>query len=363
MHKWDRHLQERQPGFAPVAWSAALDWREQEELRSRRWRRSSQGWYVPAHIDLTIVQRIAEAHALIPIAAPWAGGPQRICTARLSSTAAGVGESELPVLLCVRPQDTVRRRPGVELLRGSLPESDITIVHGIRCTTPVRTAFDLARRANHPFAAVAAIETLVEMSTHHRGRSARYARSHPRWRGVGRARDAVGLATDGVRSPPETWMRLTWEVSAGLPGLLVNRPVFSLTGQLLRHRRRARGRVGIGPRVRRRWAPCSGPCRRGHLSRRTIQRTRASHASRHEGRSHRCHARSADRAHARLARDRPRPRHRRRSLDDGATGRVADARMGPDTPRLNSQTVPYLGKHPACDKRWAGLGEGVHSRG
>jgi hypothetical protein len=145
----------------------------------------------------------------------------------------GVGESELPVLLCVRPQDTVRRRPGVELLRGALPASDITTVHGIRCTTPVRTAFDLARRATHPFAAVAAIETLVECRLITVAELARYVRGHPRWRGVGRARDAVGLATDGVRSPPETWMRLTWEVSAGLPGLLVNRPVFSLAGQLL----------------------------------------------------------------------------------------------------------------------------------
>jgi hypothetical protein len=233
MHKWDRRLQTRLGGVSPVAWSMATDWREQEELRSQRWRRTSQGWYVPAHVELSAVQRIQEAHALITHHGAIGGWAAAHMHGAPFFEGVGAGGLALPVLLCVLSRDTIRRRPGVELLRGSLPASDVTMVHGIRCTTPLRTAFDLARRAAHPFAAVAAVETLVECGLITVDGLDRYAKRHPRWRGIGQARWAVDMATEGVWSPQETWMRLTWEVSAGLPGLLVNRPVFDLAGSLL----------------------------------------------------------------------------------------------------------------------------------
>jgi hypothetical protein len=145
----------------------------------------------------------------------------------------GHGGAAVPILLCVQPHQTIQRRPGVELLRGSLPVSDITEHQGLRLTTPVRTAFDLARRASHLFAAVAALDTLLECGLIALDDLCRYVDRHPRWRGIARARLATTLAVEGVRSPPETWMRLTWEIAAGLPGLLVNRPVFDLADRLL----------------------------------------------------------------------------------------------------------------------------------
>ncbi|HSS68244.1 MAG TPA: hypothetical protein VLK34_06800 [Nocardioidaceae bacterium] len=97
----------------------------------------------------------------------------------------------------------------------------------------MRTAFDIARRRRHLFAAVAAIDTLLECGLVDLATLTAYIRSHPRWRGVGQARRAVRLATDGVRSPPETWLRLTWTVTAALSPLLVNPPIFSHDGELL----------------------------------------------------------------------------------------------------------------------------------
>jgi len=62
---------------------------------------------------------------------------------------------------------------------------------------------------------------------------AAYVADHQGWRGVPQARRAVALAAAGVRSPPETRMRLAWVLGAGLPTPLVNRAVFDLTGNLL----------------------------------------------------------------------------------------------------------------------------------
>lgn len=46
-------------------------------------------------------------------------------------------------------------------------------------------------------------------------------------------RAALELASDRSASPPETRLRLVWELDAGLPPPLVNVPVYSRTGQLL----------------------------------------------------------------------------------------------------------------------------------
>jgi hypothetical protein len=210
----------------------AQDERDRQELRSGRWRRSSQGHYVPAHLEVTPAQRIIEAGALLRgagaiggwAAAHWHGAP-------FFEGVDADGE-QLAVLLCIG--DTrLQKRPGIDLLRNSLPAADVVDVSGMPCTTPLRTTFDIARHARHLFAAVAAIDTLLECGLVNQPELAVYVERHRGWRGVAQARRAVGLAVEGVRSPPETWLRLTWTVTAALSSLLVNPPVFSRDGELL----------------------------------------------------------------------------------------------------------------------------------
>jgi hypothetical protein len=138
----------------------------------------------------------------------------------------------LPVLLCVGTGTHRHRQPGIDVCRDRLPPTDIAIVGDVRCTTPLRTAFDLARRAPSETAGVIAIDTLLECGLVERNALHAYIDEHPGWRGVPRARAAVELCSAGVRSPAETRLRLIWR-RAGLPPVLVNPSVFSLDGYLI----------------------------------------------------------------------------------------------------------------------------------
>jgi hypothetical protein len=127
----------------------------------------------------------------------------------------------------------MRRQSGFEISRDRLPAEDVVERDGIRCTNPLRTAFDLARRAPTLVDAVVALDTLLECGLVELEEVRSYIDVHHGWNGVPQARAAAQLAVRGVRSPPETRLRLLWEVTAGLPKLLVNPPVFDLHGRLL----------------------------------------------------------------------------------------------------------------------------------
>lgn len=60
-----------------------------------------------------------------------------------------------------------------------------------------------------------------------------YLLLHPGWTGVPQARAALALADEDSRSPAETRMRLIWQLDAGFPRPMVNKPVFDLNGRLL----------------------------------------------------------------------------------------------------------------------------------
>jgi hypothetical protein len=60
-----------------------------------------------------------------------------------------------------------------------------------------------------------------------------YLPSRRGWNGLPQVEAALDLASEKTRSPNETRTRLLWVVRAGLPGPLVNREVFDLSGRLL----------------------------------------------------------------------------------------------------------------------------------
>jgi hypothetical protein len=234
MHKWDRKLQPDRQGIRPVAWSKALDSSEIRELRSGRWRRSSHGRYVPVNTDRGPSQRVLEAHAILGssgavggwAAAHWLGAP-------FNDGLDPAGIEMRPVLLCIGPTRHLARQSGIELSREKLASLEILMVRDLRVTNPVRTAFDLARRAPSLAEAVVSIDTLLECGLITQDDLREYMRPLHRWNGIPQARQALTLSRVGVRSPPETRIRVVWEIDAGLPPLLINVPVYALDGRLL----------------------------------------------------------------------------------------------------------------------------------
>ena len=143
------------------------------------------------------------------------------------------GSQARPVLLCLGPRGRIRHRDGVRLSREKLPDDDLAEVNGIRCTSPLRTAFDGSRLDTDPVEAVVHLDLILTAFRLHRDELGAYIDSHPGWRGVERARRAYALSVAGSRSPPETRLRLAWTLDAGLPAPLLNPPVFDRRGALL----------------------------------------------------------------------------------------------------------------------------------
>jgi hypothetical protein len=109
----------------------------------------------------------------------------------------------------------LRAHPGLVVHRDRLTDSEVTRVRDVACTTPLRTAFDLARRPD-PVEAVVAVDRLANRHRFHPDLLLeRCARDRGR-RGVARVPDVVALANPYAGSPMETRLRLLI-VRAGLP--------------------------------------------------------------------------------------------------------------------------------------------------
>lgn len=141
---------------------------------------------------------------------------------------------ELPVMVCPGRSGRFRPRGGVVLLRSPLGPGDVVEVAGVAVTSPVRTAFDLARTAGGPWRAVEEVDCVV------RGRDpallgavARYAADRSGWTGVGLARRAAAAASVHTLSRGESWVRMVWTELARLPPPLLNVPVHDHDGHHL----------------------------------------------------------------------------------------------------------------------------------
>lgn len=250
MHRWDSRRRPPPSAVTPVRWTDAPyhlsrgsrapglagqpGLPSQGQLRGPGWKRTSRGLYVPTGAGASPEQRITEAAALLPAYGAVGGWASAyLLGARLLDGRGPYGCGTLPVLLCLGADGQIRPRPGVATSRDRLPVSDVWDVDGHSCTSPLRSAFDCARLMTDLTEAVVHVDLILACDFFPREELSAYVAAHPGWRGVPRARRVVALAAAGVRSPPETRMRLAWVLDAGLPAPLVNRPVFDLTGNLL----------------------------------------------------------------------------------------------------------------------------------
>lgn len=119
------------------------------------------------------------------------------------------------VLLLASPDSRIVSRPGQRVFRSRVPDDERVPCGAGHVTTPLRTAFDLARLSS-PAGAVIALDRLLTLRVVGADDLRRMVVGRPRWRGVTRARRALALADEHVRSPMETLMRLEW-LAAGVP--------------------------------------------------------------------------------------------------------------------------------------------------
>ena len=108
----------------------------------------------------------------------------------------------------------------------------MTLVHGIPCTSAVRTGFDLARHRSLR-EAVVALDQLGRLLQLQPDAVLHYAQERRGWRGVPQVRRAVGLTDPRALSTGETRLRLVWVLDARLPVPEVNAEVFDRDGWFL----------------------------------------------------------------------------------------------------------------------------------
>jgi very-short-patch-repair endonuclease len=125
----------------------------------------------------------------------------------------------------------LRSQPGLRVARSCLEPADLWRRGGLPVTSPLRTAFDLARTPDLT-AAVIGLDALLFRRVVKVDALRAYLDAHPRWTGVRSAAVALALARRDVESPMETRLRLGI-VLAGLPEPVVQYDVLTPSGRFV----------------------------------------------------------------------------------------------------------------------------------
>ena len=225
------------PGLVPPVRvdPAGLTGPTPDQARGPRWRRTSHGLYVRSSVAQDDVeQRIVEAAAVVPegfgitgwAALRWLGG-------RWFGGLGPDGE-QLPVTVAIGTHD-IRAQPafGIAVTGERLPESAVVVHDGLAVTTAAWSVSFAMRHAAGWREAVrvldmAAFNDLVSIEE-----MRKLFATQNGWTGVPQARQALPWCQENSWSPLEVGMRLVWEVDAGVPRPLCNRPIFDLDGRHL----------------------------------------------------------------------------------------------------------------------------------
>jgi hypothetical protein len=202
------------------------------QARGRSWRRTSQGFYVPADVDDSLPeQRIVEAaHDLRGCASVTGWAALRWMGAEWFSGYAADGVTKLPVVIAVR-HGALRSQPGIAVTSEFIPPRDRTVVDGLLVTIPVCAVAWEMRYAHGVRAAVQALDMAAAADLVSIREMLDHAEWLYHWIGIPQCREALALADENSWSPQETGMRLVWVVDAQLPPPLTNRPVFDRGGR------------------------------------------------------------------------------------------------------------------------------------
>jgi len=177
-----------------------------QQLRGPNWRRLLRDAYADARLPVTHGLYIAAARLVIPLqaviagrSAGWLYGAEELATATD------------PVEVLVPQAHRFGSVAGLRIRTTQvLPRSDVDDREGLRCTTPVRTAPDIARTAPDLVEAVTALDLLVARKVVSAARLEQAASQLPRVNGCARARRAVQLADGRSESPRSRGCASVW---------------------------------------------------------------------------------------------------------------------------------------------------------
>ncbi|WP_152188064.1 type IV toxin-antitoxin system AbiEi family antitoxin domain-containing protein [Georgenia satyanarayanai] len=176
--------------------------------------RPSRGLYVPAHLADDPAARAAAIALVLPRGAALA---RESAAWLMGIDVRPPGRWERPPLLeCLVPLGGVRpHRADLSAYISDLPEDDVVRIDGVACTSPTRTALDLARYRPR-YIGLGAVDALTHaglVSVHELEEAVRPLRGR---RFVRRAREVIELCDPRAESMGESWGRLR-VVEAGLP--------------------------------------------------------------------------------------------------------------------------------------------------
>ena len=205
-----------------------------QQVRGRRYRRTSRGLFVPSSVDARVPeQRILEASMVLPYGGAVTGwSALRWSGAHWFDGRTPDGRGELPVKLLTGDHN-IRPKPGFVVSEERRPLAELMVVDGLVVTSHVRSVSNEMRYAASELEAVivgdmAACHDLVSIEE-----MAAYFATISGWTGIPQARAALPWCEENAWSPREVVMRQIWERDAGLPRPLCNRPVFDRRGNLI----------------------------------------------------------------------------------------------------------------------------------
>jgi hypothetical protein len=180
------------------------------QLRSACWRRLLHEVHCSAALPDSIGLRVAAIAKLLP--------PSAVVSGTAAAWVHGVDVRrplDEPITVTYPRTNGISSRREVVIRHAQLPSTDITQLGGIPVTTPLRTAFDLARRRNL-IEGVVALDALLNARLVALDELREYVAAHRAWRGVRSAAKAVTLAEPRSESPMESRLRMVI-VLPGLP--------------------------------------------------------------------------------------------------------------------------------------------------
>jgi very-short-patch-repair endonuclease len=186
------------------------------ELRGPRFRRLFTGIYVRSDVEVTLGLRSLAA-ALVVQGRGVLGGWS---AAELLGASCGPADAAAEV---VAPGGGQRTRAGLVVRADLLATDEVTAVHGVPVTTPLRTAYDLARRTRL-LDAVVAVDALAHRFDFAPAEIIRLGYRHLGARGSGRLPEVVRRADRLAESPMETRIRFAIQ-DAGLVVPVLQHPV------------------------------------------------------------------------------------------------------------------------------------------
>jgi very-short-patch-repair endonuclease len=178
-----------------------------DQLRSVAWRRLGRGVYIDAELAVTPLVRIRAAELWLPAEAA--------ITARSAAQVWGVDLADPDNIVEVVSSRRIRPMPGLVARATHIAADEVTIHRGIRLTTPLHTAWEIAR-ALPEVSAIGWIDALARRRRLSRRELRAHAGRHVGEPGNRPAGRTLVLCDPRAESPPESRLRIEM-LRAGLP--------------------------------------------------------------------------------------------------------------------------------------------------